>query len=146
MKRTSFVDSLKVDSLQYSSIIQLGDSSYVQAGNIALAVQREEEIFWGQEGDIRSYRIFSEPTPLVKINEQLSIETHNQSSCGIKVHNIDIIGVSASSIVHIGNSKHVQTEARIKHIRHLLSKRESEFGQETNLINDPLVVEKSSDI
>ncbi|WP_147533191.1 spore germination protein GerPE [Bacillus marasmi] len=133
LKRTSFVDSLKVDSLQYSSIIQLGDSCYIQGGNLALAVQREEEIFLGQEGDVRSYRVFSEPILLPSITEQLSLSTNNQASIGIKVGSIDILGVSSSSIVHVGNSKIIQMEARIKHIRHLLHEGDSPFGQETEV-------------
>lgn len=133
LKRTSFVDTLKVDSLQYSSIIQLGDSCYIQGANLALAVQREEEIFFGQEGEVQPYRVFSEPIPLPPITEQFRLETNNYGACGIIVGAIDIIGVSSSSLVHIGNSKIVQMESRIKHIRHLLHKGDSPYGQETEV-------------
>lgn len=140
-KRSSFVDSLKVDSLQFSSIIQLGDSHYIRGTNLALAEQREEEIFFGQEGDFSRYRVFSEPLPLPLLTEHLRIERNNHGACGIKVGTIKINGVSSSSLVHIGNSKIVQMEARIKHIRHLLFPSEYPFGEETEVNKDMVSTE-----
>ncbi|MGJ7919532.1 spore germination protein GerPE [Neobacillus sp. LXY-4] len=119
LKRTSFVDSIKVDSVLFSSIIQLGDSTYIQGGNRAIAVQRQQEIFWGQEGNFRQFRVFSEPIPLPLITESFAMQIVNPPVVCIKVRNIDIIGVSSSSIVHVGNNKSIQMEARIKHIRQL---------------------------
>lgn len=141
LKRSSFIDSLKVDSLQYSSIIQLGDSHYIRGTNLALAEQREEEIFFGQEGDLSRYRVFSEPIPLPPLTEHLWIERNNHGACGIKVGTIDIIGVAASSLVHIGNSQIVQMEARIKHIRHLLYPGEPSTGEETKVNKDKVSTE-----
>lgn len=119
LKRTSAVDALTVDSLQYSSVIELGDSTYIQGGNRALAVQREREIFFGSEGDFSKYAVFSEPIPLPIITERVIMETYHWPGANIKVGNIRILGVSSSSIVHVGNSNSVQMESRVKHIRHL---------------------------
>jgi spore germination protein PE len=129
LKRTSYVDSLKVDSLQFSSIIQLGDSSYIQGGNRALAVQREEEIFFGQEGDFNQHPVFSQPLPFAPFTERFAMETIHEPTARIKVGNIDILGVSSSSLVHIGSSKCVQMEARVKHIRHLLDVSPEDYPQ-----------------
>ncbi|MGG3471125.1 spore germination protein GerPE [Neobacillus pocheonensis] len=118
-ERTSCVDKINVEIFSFASIFQLGDSCIVNGLSRALAVQREAEIFYGNEGNLSPYRVFSEPIPLPLINEPISFLTHNQCPL-IKVNNIDIIGVSSSSLLHVGNSKHVSMEARVKHIRQLL--------------------------
>jgi spore germination protein PE len=128
-KRCSYVDSIHIDSCIFSSIIQLGDSSFVQSMTRALAVQREAEIFWGNEGDFRKYRVFSEPIHHLPITEQLEVHTFKSPSAILKVKNIDIIAISSSSVVHVGNSNMVQMETRVKHIRHLESVEEKADGR-----------------
>lgn len=124
LKRTSIVDSLIVDSLQISSLLELGDSTCIQGGNRALAVQREREIFFGNEDDFSRYSIFSEQIPIPPISERIAVEHYHGPGANIKVGNIRILGVSASSIVHVGSSCSVQMESRVKHIRQLESARE----------------------
>ncbi|WP_318505145.1 spore germination protein GerPE [Bacillus sp. T3] len=124
LKRTSVVNSLIVDSLQFSSLIELGDSSCIQGGNRALAVQREREVFFGNEGDYSKYLIFSEQIPIPPITEWIAMEHYHCPGANIKVGNIRILGVSAASIVHVGNSCSVHMESRVKHIRQLESARE----------------------
>jgi len=118
LKRTSIVDSLVVDSLLFSSLIELGDSSCIQGGNRALAVQREREVFFGNE-DFSRYSRFSEQVPIRPITEWIAMEHYHCPGANIKVGNIRIIGVSAASIVHVGNSCSVQMESHVKHIRQL---------------------------
>jgi spore germination protein PE len=125
-KRTSYVDFLKINSAGISSVVQIGDSSYIHAFTRALAVQREAEIFFGNEGNFANYSIFTEPIPLPRITENVFLETNHVPSSGIKVDSIRILGVSASSVVHVGSSKVIQMEARVKHIRHLLKAGESQ--------------------
>ena len=119
--RTSYVHSIHVDSVAYSSIIQLGDSTFVQGFSRAMAIQRETELFYGNEGNFSAYPVFSEPIPLPPITETLWLEINNRIFSSIKVNDINIIGISASSMLHVGNSQSVQMETRIKHIRQLES-------------------------
>ncbi|MED3562123.1 spore germination protein GerPE [Bacillus xiapuensis] len=127
LQRTSNIDKLNVMVLSYSSIIQLGDSCIINALSRALAVQREAEIFFGNEGNFPAYTVFYKPIPLPPINETVSFLPHNPNPM-IKVKHIDIIGISASSILHVGNSRNVSMEARVKHIR-----QELPFGHEQDI-------------
>ena len=123
LQRTSSVDALNVKITSFASIIQLGDSCIINSYSRALAVQREVEIFYGNEGNFSSYRVFSEPIPLPAINENLSYISHHVNPI-IKVNRIGIIGISSSSILHVGNSKDISMEVRVKHIRQLLPREE----------------------
>ncbi|WP_053361838.1 spore germination protein GerPE [Bacillus sp. FJAT-27251] len=117
--RTTVVDELEIKAVIFSSVLQIGDSQRIQSSARALAVQRQAEIFFGNEGDLAPYGIFSEPIPLPSITEQVQMYQHNINPC-IKVGKIDILGVSTAAVVHLGNTCHVTMEARIKHIRQLL--------------------------
>ncbi|WP_246860941.1 spore germination protein GerPE [Bacillus sp. REN3] len=123
LQRTSCVDHLKIDAVTFSSICQIGDSVQICGFSRALAVQREADVFFGNEGHFANYPIFSEEIPLLPITERFASFTHNLNPL-IKVKNVDIIGVSASSVVHIGNSCQICMEARVKHIRQLLPREE----------------------
>ncbi|MED1470248.1 spore germination protein GerPE [Bacillus salipaludis] len=127
LQRTSNVDQLNVMVLSYSSIIQLGDSCIVNGFSRAIAVQREAEIFYGNEGNFPTYTVFKKPIPLPPINEAISFIPHNPKPM-IKVKKIDIIGISSSSILHVGNSRNISMEARVKHIR-----QELPFGHEQDM-------------
>ena len=116
LQRISNVDKLNVKILSFSSIIQLGDSCITNGFSRALAVQREKEEFYGNEGNFPSYSVFTKPIPLPPITEEISTFTHNANPV-IKVKHIDIIGISSSSILHVGNTRHVSMEVRVKHIR-----------------------------
>ena len=119
LARTSCVDAINIDIVSFASILQLGDSCIINGFSKALAVQRETEQFYGNEGDLFSYPVYSEPIPFEPINEDLSFSQHHLNPV-IKVHNIDIIAISSSSLLHVGNSKDVSMEVRVKHIRQLL--------------------------
>ncbi|EKN70283.1 spore germination protein [Neobacillus bataviensis LMG 21833] len=119
LTRISSVDHLEVKQVVFSSVLQLGDSCILNGFSRALAVQRETEIFYGDEGNFPSYRIFKKPLPLPPITESISFLRHNINPI-IKVNNIDVTAVSNSSILHVGNSQTVSMEVRVKHIRQLL--------------------------
>lgn len=84
----------------------------------ALAVQREADVFFAEEGNFSNYRVFSEPIPFLPITEKMSLSTHNSLPL-IKVNTISILAMSSSAILHVGNSENVSLEARVKHIRQL---------------------------
>jgi spore germination protein PE len=118
LKRTSKVDSLKVDTVAISSVIQIGDSNVINSFSRAIAVQREKELFYSNEGNFNAYEIFSLSLPLPPIDEHITIHTTSLNSV-IKVGTIDIIGIASAAILHIGSSEHIQAEARTLQIRHL---------------------------
>ncbi|MEW9051379.1 MAG: spore germination protein GerPE [Neobacillus sp.] len=125
LQRTSIVNNINVETVSFSSIVQLGDSRIINGFSRALAVQRETEIFFTKEGEFSSFPIFSELIPLPPITEPINI-----SSCSlkplIKVNQVAIIGLSSSAVLHVGNSDTVSMEARVKHIRQLLPKNEEQ--------------------
>ncbi|WP_394583218.1 spore germination protein GerPE [Cytobacillus firmus] len=127
LQRTSSVANIHIDTIAFSSIFEIGDSCLIQGFSRALAVQREAEYFDAHEGNFAAYPIFSEPIPLLPIDEVITIQT-TQLNPIIKVQNIDIIGVSSSSVVHIGNSGNISMEARIKHIRQVYPKNRTSQG------------------
>ncbi len=123
LQRTAYVDNLNVKIVSFASTLQVGDAKIVNSYSRALAVHREEEIFFGNEGNFSSYPVFSEPIPLPPILENFSTATTNLNPV-ITVKEIDVVGISAACVLQIGNSEHVSMEARIKHIRQLLPKTE----------------------
>ncbi|KAA9027511.1 spore germination protein GerPE [Niallia endozanthoxylica] len=118
MYRTSKVDSLKVDSSALSSVIQIGDSTCITAFSRAIAVQRQNELFYSNEGNFNSFPIFSFQLPIEPIVEPITIGSTSLHPL-IKVGSIDIIGMSSAAVLHIGNSRHFQGESRTLHIRQL---------------------------
>ena len=118
LQRTSCVDNINIKIVSFASTVQLGDSCIINGLSTALAVQREIEVFYGNEGNLSSYRVYSEPIPFLPITEPFTYSRQNPNPL-IKVNKIDIIGISSSSLLHVGNSRHVSMESRIKHIRHL---------------------------
>jgi spore germination protein PE len=120
-QRTASVKEVQVDSLAIASVLQIGDSSIIDSSAKAIAVQREKELFFGNEGNFKEFPIFSEPIPLPPVYENVTMSQQN-SSPFINVGQINIIGISSSSIVHIGNTHHVALESRVKHIRQLLAR------------------------
>ncbi|MEY2191646.1 spore germination protein GerPE [Neobacillus sp. BF23-41] len=129
LQRTSCVDTINIKIVSFASTVQLGDSCIINGLSKALAVQRETEVFYGNEGNLSPYRVYSEPIPFQPIDEPFSYYRQNPNPL-IKVSKIDIIGISSASLLHVGNSRHVSMEARIKHIRQLLPYEENaEQGQ-----------------
>jgi len=122
LQRTASVKNIEIDSLAIASVFQIGDSNLIQGFSRAIAVQREAELFFENEGNFADFPIFSEPIPLTPITENINMSRQNINPF-IKVGNIDIIGVSSSSIVHLGNTNHVSLETRVKHIRQLLGRK-----------------------
>ncbi|MBT2678137.1 spore germination protein GerPE [Bacillus sp. ISL-35] len=122
-KRIAIVDQIKIDSVIFSSVFQIGDSQQIQAFSRALAVQREKEEFYDNEGEFSAFPIFSEPITFQPDVETIISSTHNINPV-LKVRSINILGVSSSAVVHLGNSCNISMEARVKHIRQLLPRPE----------------------
>lgn len=128
LQRITCVDNITIDAVSFSSILQIGDSEQIVALSRALAVQREAEIFFDNEGNYNAFPLFSEAIPFQKeMRENVIFSTQNLNPV-LKVRNIDILGTSSSSIVHLGNSRNISLEARVKHIRQLLPRNNNSNG------------------
>ena len=135
-QRTSVVDSINISTVSFSSIVELGDATYHQALSRAIAVQRQKELFYGSESDYKDYDVFKEPIPLIPIMENVECHFENLKPI-IKVHNINITGISSASLLQIGNCRHIYTEARIKHIRQFEQDMATEAGNNLIPLNEP---------
>ncbi|WP_059172968.1 spore germination protein GerPE [Bacillus sp. FJAT-27445] len=122
LQRVSKVDNVFVKSVLFSSTILIGDSVRIFGYSRAIAVQREAEIFFSDEGDFTQYKVFLEPIPLPEINEPIFIDSF-QLNPVIRVGTIDVTGLSAASIIQVGSTPTISMEARIQHIRQLLERR-----------------------
>ncbi|MGN7296843.1 spore germination protein GerPE [Fredinandcohnia aciditolerans] len=119
MQRISVVDLIYVNSVSFSSILEIGDSKKITPVSQALAVQREVPLFFTNEGDFSQYPIFSRKLPIVKVTESVNMEIFNQNPV-IKVNSIKVTGVSSAAVMQIGSTETIHTESKVKHIRKLL--------------------------
>ncbi|WP_312096382.1 spore germination protein GerPE [Niallia sp.] len=136
LQRTSVVDLINVSTVSFSSILEIGDATYHQAVSRALAVQRQRDLFYGNEGAYEDYPVFTEPIPLIPIIENVACHFENKKPI-IKVHHINITGISSASLLQIGNCRHIYTEARIKHIRQIEQSIATEVGNNLIQLNEP---------
>lgn len=119
MTRTVRIGNVRVDSVTIGSVLQVGDSLHVSPYSDVLAVQREVSQYGGNEGDLKLFPIFTQPFPLVTINEDVRMETGPYLPPVI-VRRMRIFGLSASAVVQFGNACTICAGNRTKHIRHLL--------------------------
>lgn len=121
--RTSYVNEFFVNSASITSVLEMGDSQYIQAFSRAIAVQREQEIFFANEDNFKQFPIFSLSLPIEPFDENITVQKVHLSPA-IQVNKIRLTAISTSSIVHIGNSNHVALESRIINIRQLEERKE----------------------
>ncbi|WP_199622463.1 spore germination protein GerPE [Paenibacillus alkalitolerans] len=119
MGRVSLVANTKVLAVSTGSIFSVGDAVHLKPKARALAVQREVPVFLGDEGNFEKFKIFTQKIPQPEAAETINMQVHNISPW-IKVGNVKIHSVAASSIFQIGSNKTIDSEARVKHIRQLL--------------------------
>jgi spore germination protein PE len=124
LKRTSIVNHTKVINVSLSSVFQIGDSAQITPRSRALAVQRQLQLFYGNEGNFEQFPIFTIELPKPNWQENITIGRYNPSPF-IKVNRINITSVAAASIYHIGSTNYVDSESRVKHIRQLLHDNET---------------------
>jgi len=118
LTRISRVGNIKVKSVIFASTLQIGDSNEINGLARVLAVQRQREVFFSNEGDFSLFKIFSYPLSLPPINEPLTIHITSPNPI-IKVGSIDVTALSTSAFMHIGNTEHIRMESRVLHIRQL---------------------------
>ncbi|MYL64675.1 spore germination protein GerPE [Bacillus hwajinpoensis] len=119
--RSSLVNWVYVTSLDSSGIVQIGDSNQITPETKIYALQREQPIFNGNEvEDLTQFPIYSQPLPLPLLTEDLRQTTIHENPV-IKVGSIRITGIAASSVLHVGSTRTIRTEARVKHNREYFS-------------------------
>lgn len=112
------VNHTSVTDVSLSSVFLIGDASQVTPRSRALAVQRQFQLFFTNEGNFEEFSIFTMAIPKPKMDTNLTTNRYNLSSF-IKVDHIDVTSVAASSIYQIGSNNYIDAESRVKHIRQL---------------------------
>lgn len=119
--RSSLVNWILVSSVLSSAVIQIGDSNQVTPDTKTYALQRELPIFNGNEvEDLSQYPMYTQPLPLPLITEDIQQWTIHENPI-IKVESIRVIGLGASSVLHVGSTRQIKMESRVKHNREYLS-------------------------
>ncbi|QHE51384.1 spore germination protein GerPE [Pontibacillus sp. HMF3514] len=115
-KRISRVGDIRVISLIYSSIIEIGDAVEATPNSRALAVQKEGAIFTDRDFPFNEFPVFTEPYPY--FSKKITID-QERVPCNpyIDVKSVHIEGISSSSILQVGNLEYLDAESRVKHFR-----------------------------
>ncbi|RLL45038.1 spore germination protein GerPE [Oceanobacillus piezotolerans] len=116
-KRTSEVDTVQVTSFSTSAIFNIGDTNQSNQKSRGIAVQKEGSL---ADFDLQfeDYPIFKRDAVWPKQRTTVRKHTYHHSPV-IQVQNVNIIGVSTSSVLQIGSLEHIRAESRIKHFRML---------------------------
>ncbi len=117
--RTSVVRSLKVHDVGYGSAIFVGDLVDFSPVSYVFAVQREIPVFYGNEGNLSAYPIYSVPLPMARQEPAVQMEVTNTRPV-ICAGDVRIIAVSTASMVQFGSVRSIRADTRVKNIRQLL--------------------------
>ncbi|QHT61893.1 spore germination protein GerPE [Paenibacillus lycopersici] len=120
--RVSEVGGVCLTSIGTSSIAQFGDRADVDANLRAIAVQRESDHLDKDNVYFESYDLFSQPVPLptpwllAAAQDPVDMRTINREP-RISVGCIDVIAISGSALVLVGNGLNTKGQSRISNIR-----------------------------
>ncbi|MDP4550689.1 spore germination protein GerPE [Alkalihalobacillus macyae] len=119
--RSSLVNWMNILSVDSSGTVQIGDSNQITPETNIFALQREQANFRGNEyEDLSPFSIYSQALPLPLLTECINHITVHENPV-IKVNSIQVLGVAASGVVHVGSTRTIQAEARVKNIREFFS-------------------------
>lgn len=118
LNRISNIHAAYVNSIGISSIFQIGDSMEINPTVKVLAIQREQEIFYGNEGNLQKFSLFRENIPQPFFDEEFYSAYYNETPT-INVNGVKVIAASSSAVIHFGSTDEINAVARIKHIRQL---------------------------
>ncbi|KPV61013.1 spore gernimation protein [Paenibacillus sp. A3] len=117
--RTSVVRSLKVNDTGYASAVFIGDLVDFSPVTYVFAVQREIPVFYGDEGHLSAYPIYSAPLPIGRQEPAVQMDVTN--SCPfICAGDVRVEAISAASMVQFGSVRSIRADTRVKNIRQLL--------------------------
>ncbi|MGM9932409.1 MULTISPECIES: spore germination protein GerPE [Bacillaceae] len=126
-ERTSIVNNIHVSILSRGAIFEVGEIQYFRTSDNVLAYQREQELFFGQEGNFGDYKVFYAEPDFEPVYEPIQMSFLNPNPY-IYVGGIQSQAVSSSSILQIGNGRYMRHETRVMNIRQLLSNRQTKEG------------------
>lgn len=126
-RRTSHIRKLDIISVDFSSVLQIGDSRHIDAVSNILAVQREQAIFYENEFMFDDYSAFSVPLAPPLLTEPGTLDTFHDCP-HIDVRNVEASFVAGASVLHIGSSESISLETRVVNIRHLLRDKQHTGG------------------
>ncbi|OCA90037.1 spore germination protein GerPE [Pradoshia sp. D12] len=129
-ERTSIVDHIHVSILSRGSTFDIGELQYSYSVDNVLAYQREQEIFYGQEGDFGDYKVFYTVPDFEPIEEMVHINFENVNPY-LFVDCIRTQAISASSLLQVGNGRFIRSETRVMNVRQLLNRPKNERREET---------------
>ncbi|WP_194840839.1 spore germination protein GerPE [Filobacillus milosensis] len=112
--RDSRVKSIFCNSLEFSGTIQIGDSEGVYPFSIARAVQKENPVFY-KEYITDDEEIIKEPLPNFLKESPVQVNRENYSP--IRINSINSIGLTGSSVLHVGSFKHGKAVSIVRHKR-----------------------------
>ena len=119
--RTSVVDNIHISFLSRGATFDIGELQYFYAVDNILAYQREQEFFYGQEGNFGDYKVFYTEPDFEAIDERIHINFEHTNPY-LFVDCIRSQAISASSLLQIGNGRFIHSETRVMNIRQLLER------------------------
>lgn len=128
--RTAVVDNIHISFLSRGATFEIGELQYFYAVDNVLAYQREQELFYGQEGNFGDYKVFYTEPDFDAIDEFVHIKYEHQNPY-LFVDCIRSQAISASSLLQIGNGRFIHSETRVMNIRQLLDRHRNQRREET---------------
>ncbi|QDP39756.1 spore germination protein GerPE [Radiobacillus deserti] len=117
-KRISRVRKVTIATISYSSFFEVGDASAFQPKTNAIAVQKSGRPHSTDKGfPFERYSIFSEEVQVKGLPLTPFSYSSNHHQPFIDVNQVQVLGVSSSSLYQIGSLNRIEAESRIKHIR-----------------------------
>jgi spore germination protein PE len=129
-EKTSIVNNIHVSILSRGSTFDIGEVQYYYSVDNVLAYQREQEIFYGQEGNFGDYKVFYKVPDFEPIDEMIAINFENTNPY-LFVDCIRTQAISASSLLQIGNGRFIRSETRVMNVRQLIEQPNNDRREET---------------
>ncbi|WP_455661453.1 spore germination protein GerPE [Pradoshia sp.] len=121
-EKTSIVNNIHISIVSRGATFEIGEICYHHSVDNVLAYQREQELFFGNEGTFGDYKVFYSEPVFDPVYEPIQMSFINVNPY-IYVGDIRSQAVSSSSILQIGNSRHMRNESRVMNVRQLLRRR-----------------------
>ncbi|MFD2042726.1 spore germination protein GerPE [Ornithinibacillus salinisoli] len=123
-KRLAKVGHIRIQSVAFSSIFNIGDTNNANPTSRAIALQQEGAVFNDKDDlQFEDYPIFKMEPNWIELENKVSMNSIHHSKT-IHVENIYMNGTSQSGIVQIGSIKKINADARVKHFRRIRSEEE----------------------
>ncbi|MFS0782932.1 spore germination protein GerPE [Bacillus sp. 1P06AnD] len=120
LSRSTYVRQIDCVNIGLSSVMQIGDSQYIDASSQALAVQQGSKYYDDDPDQFEDYDIFRYLSPVPVIYEPIEMCVINKKP-RISVDYLQVTAIASCSVVHIGNVDHSRLATRILNIRRVPS-------------------------